>query len=1138
MAVSVMTPQTAVEFGGKKRESPEGEKRLTMITRRKTVSATLIVAALILSSASLLSLEAGTGNITIIDPPEHGFFTRRLDYEGIAIKAPSNVVDQALFSARERLSMMLCNLPEVRARLCAAGVELHIIGRNQVTTDLPEWRHDKGKPIAEYHGLTRDQRTRGMGGLLVSCGEENLLKLNEDRYRGRDICVHEFAHAILDYGVSSGVKLKVRAQRVRSLSKGLWVQSYAGSNDEEYFAELTMWYFGTHGDLGMEGRKPDDGPAGLKRYDPEAFALLDDFYSARMKPIMPAVPAGVVSALVETNNLAPLATPSTSFVSGHEKLEAINDGFEPEAVNDHSHGCYGNWPKAGTQWVQYEWSRPVSTAKSEVYWWDDSQGVRLPKACRLLAWDGKAFMPVVDVGVAAGRYNTATFKEVLTTKLRLEFDGREKFSTGIIEWKVYDTGKTAKFPPRVSAGTDCAVLLAGQAHLRGTTTGGQVAWSMESGPGRVTFADVRAAATTARFSRTGTYVLRFTATDDKLSASATVRVTVEPLPPGEPLQYVEPTSFTLTSPFWRERIKAEIVNWIPHCATKLSDPKLPEGGMENFVQAGNKLAGKPYKKNLGAPWSNAYVYNTLESMCLALMVDAQGDAEILAAQAGMRQTLEDWIPKILAAQEPDGYIHTCYTLGGQKHWAHKHDHEGYNAGYLIEAALAHYLMTGGKDTRLYDAARKLADCWDNNLGPAPKQAWYDGHEEMEQALIRLAWFVNRHEGAGKGGKYARLAKFLCDSRRNGEEYDQSHLPVVEQTEAVGHAVRAAYLYSGMAGVAMETGDAGYQSAVKSIWNNLVNRKYYVTGGVGSGETPEGFGKDYSLGHKAYCESCSSCGMLMFQHKLQMTYHDARYADLMEETLYNAILGSVDLPGRNFTYTNPLDSSGARYPWHGCPCCVGNIPRTLLMLPTWTYSTGADSIHVNLFIGSRVTLGDVELVQTTDYPWSGNVAITVNPVRARRLALKLRVPDYSVSELYTGKPASGGITSLKVNGKLVKPVIEKGYAVVERTWKGGDKVELIIPLVVQRVKAVDQIVATHGRVALRYGPLVYNIESVDQNVESVLKPDAPLTTEWKPELLGGVLVIKGAFADGNPMLAIPNYARLNRGGRSIVWISEQ
>jgi DUF1680 family protein len=397
-------------------------------------------------------------------------------------------------------------------------------------------------------------------------------------------------------------------------------------------------------------------------------------------------------------------------------------------------------------------------------------------------------------------------------------------------------------------------------------------------------------------------------------------------------------------------------------------------------------------------------------MCLALLVDLQGDMETAVAQAKMRQTIDDWIPKILSAQEPDGYIHTMCTIQGIKRWSNRHDHEGYQAGYFIEAGLAHYIATGGSDTRMFDAAKRLADCWINNIGPAPKKAWFDGHQELEQALVRLARFVEEKQGAGKGAKYLQLAKFLLDSRKDGEEYDQSHLPVTQQYEAVGHAVRAAYCYSGMADVAMETGDIDYHSATLSLWNSIVNRKYYVTGGIGSGETSEGFGKDYSLPNNAYCESCANCGELFFQHKLQMSWQDVRYADLFEETLFNAVLGGVDHDGQNFTYTNPLDFSAKRYKWHGCPCCVGNIPRTLLMLPTWTYTKGRDELYVNLFVGSTVTIDNiagasVQLVQATDYPWSGKVELTVNPAASKKFALKIRVPNRQTSELYTNMPAS-------------------------------------------------------------------------------------------------------------------------------------
>jgi DUF1680 family protein len=599
----------------------------------------------------------------------------------------------------------------------------------------------------------------------------------------------------------------------------------------------------------------------------------------------------------------------------------------------------------------------------------------------------------------------------------------------------------------------------------------------------------------------------------------------------------------VSSPFWRPRLKNLIVNWIPHCVQKCEDPESKEGGIENFVQAARKLAGQSGAKHTGAVFANTWVYNTLESMCIAQMLDPQGDAEIAAAQASQRKTIEDWVVKMISAQEPDGYLHTQYTIEGHRRWSDKHAHEDYQAGYFIETAIAHHLMTGGKDRRMLDAAKRLADCWVKNIGPAPRRTWYPGHQEMEMALVKLARYLEQTDGPGTGRPYVELAKFLLDSRQGGDEYDQSHAPVTRQYEAVGHAVRALYSYAGMADVAMETGDTDYQSAVQSVWNSIVNRKYYVTGGVGSGETSEGFGKDYSLPNNAYCESCANSGELFFQEKLQMTYRDARYADLAEEALFNAILGDVDLDAQNYTYTNPLDSSGHRYKWHVCPCCVGNIPRTLLSLPTWAYTKGKDEIYVNQFAGSTVTVDNfagtsVQLVQTTDYPWNGKVVLEVNPAVSKKFALMIRVPNRQTSLLYTNTPRVEGLISLALNGKSVKPKIERGYAVFHRTWKVGDKVEWEIPLAVQRIAADHRIMADRGRVALRYGPLIYNIESVDQDLNAVLPASAPLTTEWKPSLLGGVLAIKGQFADGKPLLAIPNYARLNRGGRSIVWIKDR
>jgi DUF1680 family protein len=855
-------------------------------------------------------------------------------------------------------------------------------------------------------------------------------------------------------------------------------------------------------------------------------------------------------------NLALAAKPSTSFVSGHESLDAINDGFEPRNARDHTHGAYGNWPSTGTQWVQYDWPGPINTNRVDVYWWQDGQSIHLPTASRLLYWDGTAFKPVPNpqgLGVAGGKYNTTTFDKLTTTKLRLEFDGEGRNSTGIIEWKVLDAGGSPKFPPRVTAGPDRSVFLPGKTYLNGATKGPApaLAWSKQSGPGDVTFADASAASTSATFSSPGQYVLKLTAKADDLESSDVLHVNVQEALTMPRLDPVYTKNFQINTPLWNSRLKVLITTWIPHCIEEIDNPNLREGGIANFIEAGKKLTGQPAKPHVGYPFSNAWVHNTVESMCVALMLDPQGDADIKKTQDAFRKKLDEWIPIILAAQEPDGYMQTRFTLGTARevnsgrhagHWTLKTEHEGYVAGYFLESAIAHYLATDGKDRRLYDAAKKLADCWYDNIGPAPKKAWYDGHEEMEQALVRFGRFVNDVEGAGKGDRYVTLAKFLLDNRKDGQEYDQTHLPVVQQYEAVGHAVRAAYLYSAMSDVAAETRDVDYQSAVTSLWDDLVNRKLYITGGIGSGETSEGFGKDYSLRNNAYCESCSNCGELFFQWKMLLAHHDARYADLYEETLFNAILGDYDLDGKSFTYTNALDGGRGRYAWHVCPCCVGNFPRTLLMLPTWAYAKGEDGLYVNLFIGSKMNVGkvagtDVEMVQQTDYPWNGKVALTVNPAAPTHFTLHIRVPDRNVGTLYTSTPHVSGITSLTINGQKLDPKIERGYALIDRTWTTGDKIDLELPIQPVRVKASDHVAADRGRVALKYGPLVYNIESKDDNLDAILNSNSALTANWNPTLLDGVVVINGTFADGSPMTAIPNYARLNRGGRSIVWIKD-
>ena len=848
-----------------------------------------------------------------------------------------------------------------------------------------------------------------------------------------------------------------------------------------------------------------------------------------------------------TVNLAKVAIPSGLYVSGDSKLAALNDGNAPRNSRDTRHGVFGTWPHTENQWVQYEWAKPVTTNKIDVYWWIDGAGVGAPASYRILYWNGSAFVPVSNpqgLGVAANSFNSTGFDQVRTDKLRLEIVSDGVHAPGILEWKVYSSGPVPLFPPVVNAGVDRSVVLGGQTYLSGKADwlmprdGNVVRWSKVAGPGHVTFADPGAAETTATFSAPGDYVLKLTATGDKEHNDSTLLVQAEAAPPKERLDVVYTTRYAIDNPLWNERAKTLIVSWIPHCAAQCerTDLKQGQGGLDNFIEAAKALRGESHARHKGYVFSNAWVHQTVESMCIALMVDPQGDAEIVAAQRQMKDTLERWIPIILAAQESDGYLQTAYTLADRKQWPerwspdHRGNHEGYVSGYFIESAINHYTLTNGQDLRLYNAAKKLADCWVATIGPGKKE-WFDGHQEMEQALVRFGRFVNDMEGHGRGDAYISLARFLLDSRRGGQEYDQSHLPPSHQYEAVGHAVRAAYFYSGMADIAAETGDRDYQSAVISLWDNMVNRKFYITGGIGSGETSEGFGPNYSLRNNAYCESCSSCGLIFFQYKMNLAYHDARFADLYEQTMYNALFGAVDLEGKNFCYTNPLVNT-QRTPWHVCPCCVGNIPRTLLMVPTWSYTKGPNALHVNLFIGSRVNVGkiggtNVEVVQKTNYPWSGAVSITINPEEAKTFSVHVRVPNRATSKLYTAAPAVSGLKRLAVNGRLITPHIEKGYAVITRRWKSGDRIELELPMEPQRIKADPRVKADVNQVALQYGPLIYNIETADQqNLDQPLSNE-PLKAVWRPDLLGGVMVLSGKWQDGTSMLAIPNYARTNR-----------
>jgi DUF1680 family protein len=638
---------------------------------------------------------------------------------------------------------------------------------------------------------------------------------------------------------------------------------------------------------------------------------------------------------------------------------------------------------------------------------------------------------------------------------------------------------------------------------------------------------------------------------------ATLQITVHNLPLySQAMKPVYLNDFVVEG-FWKTQYKRQITKWIIHCIDTLNT--VQPYGIAQFIEAKKALDGLPHASKTGDYWSDAYVHNTVESMCLALSIDPNGDPNIIEAQNYIQTKLNEWIPIILNVQQSDGYIDTLVLQtidSGYVRYSNRSYHESYVQAYFIESGIAHYQMTKGQDFRLYNAAKKCGDHFYNTF-LVPQRVHSPGHEVIEMALCRLGRLVNEVEGQGLGNKYIDTAKWLMDCRGGGGDYDQNHLPVIQQTDAVGHAVRASYLYTGMTDIVLLQQDDDYLNAVNHIWDSAVNRKMYLTGGIGATSTGEAFAGDYVLpNNSGYCETCASCGFVFWNNRMNWLYQDAKYADVVERTIYNNILSAVELAGQKFYYQQPLDQSNARYPWHSCPCCVGNIPRTILALKDNTYllNEDANSLYINYFIAGRGTIDNfagtqIEMEQQTDYPYGGIVNIIIRPQVSRNFSIKIRIPDRTESALYTATPEIAGYNSIEVNGSPITPEIVDGYITITRTWNSGDTITLDLPMEIQMIKSVPQVSANLGKVALRYGPLVYNLERVDHNVSTLdsiyIEPKAVFTTAWNTSLFGEDILTIGGTAklktsDSNEnieVLSIPHYTRLNRGGRTIVWIAD-
>ena len=621
---------------------------------------------------------------------------------------------------------------------------------------------------------------------------------------------------------------------------------------------------------------------------------------------------------------------------------------------------------------------------------------------------------------------------------------------------------------------------------------------------------------------------------------------------GYPITPVQFTSVKVGDGFWGQRLKASREVTIPLAFSKCEET----GRYENFVKAAHP--SEEYKVG-GLAFDDTDVYKTIEGASYVL-------------QTYPDKKLEAYIDSVLlivkGGQEPDGYLYTSRTMNpkhphewsGEKRWEKVEElsHEFYNLGHMVEGAVAHYQATGKRN--FLDIAIKYADCVIREVGLGPGQVdRVPGHQIAEMALCRL-YLVTGEK------KYLDQAKYFLDRRgrtANRDSYNQSHLPITEQDEAVGHAVRATYMYSGIADVAALTGDKEYIDAIDRIWENIVSKKYYITGGIGASRRGEAFGKNYELPNaEAYCETCAAIGNVYVNHRMFLLHGESKYYDVLERTLYNGLLSGVSLQGDGFFYPNPLETAGGyeRKPWFGCACCPSNICRFIPSVPGYVYAVNGNDLYVNLYMPNTLTQKvngkDVVLRQETGYPWNGDVQITIDKNSAKTFSLKLRVPGWVRGEVAPGelyKYADGKSLGYKVlvNGEEVSSELDKGYFTITRSWKKGDKVSLHLDMEPRVVTAREEVEADRGRIAVERGPIVYCAEAADNSfpVRSVLMSPVPAMTVSHGDVLGYPVEKISTVAqtlhydqmgrlrvDDVKLTMIPYYAWCHRGaGEMAVWL---
>ncbi len=667
---------------------------------------------------------------------------------------------------------------------------------------------------------------------------------------------------------------------------------------------------------------------------------------------------------------------------------------------------------------------------------------------------------------------------------------------------------------------------------------------------------------------------------------AAAEITVkEPAAAAESNRQVTFENVQLNDAFWAPKQETNALVSLDKAILEISKPS---GGEPNFDNAIKKLNGEEYEAFSGFVFQDSDIYKSIEAISYTLSATQNDTGEEIEAQrAKLQSTLNSWIEKIEKVQYADGYIDTFFTLrsttyaGGEStgthRWKNFSNHEMYNAGHFLEAVVAYTRYTEGigkPDYRLYVAGKRFADHIVSLFGENGARHEVPGHEEIELALVKFGKLAEEYEGAGAGDNYYKTAKIFIDRRGEveydeetdeitsnprdsgyyGHTYSQDKTPFVEETNAKGHSVRAGYFYAGVTDVATtleenNTDRKAYLNSLDKIWDSVTNKKTYITGGIGTtapSSDSEGFGDDYVLPNdQSYCEICAAISMANWNQRMNLLYEDGKYADSVEKALYNAILVGTNLDGNRFYYSTLLEAKNGnwRSEWFSCACCPPNLMRTLAALSGYMYTVHNDNLFVNMYVGSNGTTTingtSVDVAQKTNYPWDGNVELTVNPKQSKAFNLKVRIPAWVAEQ--TNKTVT-----IKVNGETVNAAVEKGYATISRTWAKDDKVTIEIPMEIRKTEADPNVTTNDGRIALQRGPIVYSLEKAGNAqlnpeikdfdpLKIVIPRNAKLKADYNEELLKGVVEITGdakysMYGELLPIKiqAVPYYAWNNRG----------